>query len=1156
MRPLTQDESKAVFTKLANYIGKNLIHLIDRKDEPYCFRLHKDKVYYVSESSMRLSISVARPNLVTLGTCFGKFSKTGKFKLHVTALDHIAQYAKYKVWIKPNGEMPFLYGNHVLKAHLGRITEDTPEHQGVVVFSMNDVPLGFGVTARSTIDTRKLDPTAIIVFHQATTMEEMQPHIRWQSIQDQDISLELVRDVLSAVDDDLWVVAACVDRLVDSVDIQRSLLELGVTRTNSAIHRAQAAPRISTPDADPPGEHNQVLTMYFNDAPDDAQLCRMRVVLLHRCDRLSSFVQICKDLSTEEGNSDNIDEEWEDDPWAEDGETSPLTPRHRPADPPIPLSDFLTGDMLEIACFFASQQQFSALRTLLLYHSATLWPSRFVILDSIPSHTHPSEYRDILPAYDVNHDAEQTPSLDTWRVEQDWVETRGVDVSLKASQAVSHMELDLHQSRGDDATARTEPLGPKDLTSWYKRRVDVIMSSTGNLDIAFATLQHGASQGVPDLDELGEELSLLSRLVYDSPLPHEPQDSPDWTLARWRSMGPAEVTVAKDVARLVMPYLFVLEARAERAGNPDPGLPTRLLYDYILSAPLPIVAAIFEASKATLPVAHRIIRNDEDVARLALACLYGSDSRTEWSIMSSIFECLPAWEISPGTEDEADEADATIMSLGSFVAPPTTRPYCSPSDLMLFFKPLPLVSLSRALDILDVHLESGEILSRWNVGAPLRWFLQSADDAVEQRARANRMARRTGDSSELNGMEEWEWLLEDMLKLCGSSETGLKSAFGLLSKEDVSSIFFAGLLSSGSFNIARELLHQRHEKLSLPPLIAEDICLSVSREFYDNASSGNYKTGDMKLAYDCLAVPPPSERLNKERDFIEATSRLSSFNILSRGVPLSPIEIRLTKDRLSLISRVLSSIADAYKHTEVILDLLYKLGFKGDVVAEVRILAMLSDTALQAEDFTRAYETSKRMIEKVSKLSAESNGSEDKAVREASDVCWVACFQLGRHPEFEDVEAKLSLLGRALQLCPADRIHDVLASWRRLEKEDIESRREYLASRTVTRPKRTPSSRKHVSSLRERLGELHMPTTPLINAEDAAALAGRAFNRMASNFTFAVTGSGRSGSSGEDTQSRSRDGTRGMFDGEEVSVQASRVLQKGIGWLLGADDDA
>lgn len=215
---------------------------------------------------------------------------------------------------------------------------------------------------------------------------------------------------------------------------------------------------------------------------------------------------------------------------------------------------------------------------------------------------------------------------------------------------------------------------------------------------------------------------------------------------------------------------------------------------------------------------------------------------------------------------------------------------------------------------------------------------------------------------------------------------------------------------------------------------------------------------------------------------------------------------------------------------------------------------MLSDTALQAEDFSRAYETSERMIEMVSKLNAEaSSGNEDEAVREASDVCWVACFQLGRHPEFEDVEAKLSLLGRALQLCPADRLHDVLTSWRRLEKEVIEARREQLACRTVTplTKRTTPLSQKPASSLRDRLGELHMPTTPLINAEDAAALAGRAFNRMASNFTSAVTG--RSGSSGEDA-SRDRDRARGRFDGEEVSTQASRVLQKGIGWLLGADE--
>lgn len=37
--------------------------------------------------------------------------------------------------------MPFLYGNHVVKAHIGKTTEDITEHQGVVVYSMNDIPL-------------------------------------------------------------------------------------------------------------------------------------------------------------------------------------------------------------------------------------------------------------------------------------------------------------------------------------------------------------------------------------------------------------------------------------------------------------------------------------------------------------------------------------------------------------------------------------------------------------------------------------------------------------------------------------------------------------------------------------------------------------------------------------------------------------------------------------------------------------------------------------------------------------------------------------------------------------------------------------------------------------------------------------------------------
>lgn len=43
---------------------------------------------------MKRAVSVGRDNLISLGVCFGKFTKTGKFRLHITSLDVLAQYAK------------------------------------------------------------------------------------------------------------------------------------------------------------------------------------------------------------------------------------------------------------------------------------------------------------------------------------------------------------------------------------------------------------------------------------------------------------------------------------------------------------------------------------------------------------------------------------------------------------------------------------------------------------------------------------------------------------------------------------------------------------------------------------------------------------------------------------------------------------------------------------------------------------------------------------------------------------------------------------------------------------------------------------------------------------------------------------------------------
>uniref|UniRef100_A0A7S1SWD7 60S ribosome subunit biogenesis protein NIP7 homolog n=1 Tax=Tetraselmis chuii TaxID=63592 RepID=A0A7S1SWD7_9CHLO len=171
MRPLTEEETKQVFEKLYKFIGKSIKTMIDRPDEPYCLRLQKNRVFYVKEALMRRATNFARDKLTSLGTQIGRFTHSGKFHLTVGALGVLAEYSKYKIWVKPSAEMTFLYGNHVVKSGLGRITEGTPANTGVVIFSMSDVPLGFGISAKSTSECRKLDPTAIVALHQADVGE-------------------------------------------------------------------------------------------------------------------------------------------------------------------------------------------------------------------------------------------------------------------------------------------------------------------------------------------------------------------------------------------------------------------------------------------------------------------------------------------------------------------------------------------------------------------------------------------------------------------------------------------------------------------------------------------------------------------------------------------------------------------------------------------------------------------------------------------------------------------------------------------------------------------------------------------------------------------------------------------------------------------------
>jgi len=171
MRPLTDDELVLVLEKMKKYMGAKIKYLIDTEDKIYVFRLHKNRVYYCDEELLKVASHFERKKIISVGTCVGKFTKSGKFRILITGLDYFSKYAKNKIWLKPNGEQSFLYGNHILKSQVARVTENTEQYSGLIVCNLNDVPLGIATSSKSSIQIKDLDPTAIVGFNQGDVGE-------------------------------------------------------------------------------------------------------------------------------------------------------------------------------------------------------------------------------------------------------------------------------------------------------------------------------------------------------------------------------------------------------------------------------------------------------------------------------------------------------------------------------------------------------------------------------------------------------------------------------------------------------------------------------------------------------------------------------------------------------------------------------------------------------------------------------------------------------------------------------------------------------------------------------------------------------------------------------------------------------------------------
>ncbi|KAI5180221.1 60S ribosome subunit biogenesis protein NIP7 [Nematocida sp. AWRm80] len=168
MRELKEEELEKIKSKLMQYIGNNFNSFLNPL---YKLVLHNQRIYYVSNELYKRASSISKDNLVCIGTCIGRFTRSDYFKIKITALHVLMTYATHKVKVKNTAEMNVLYGNHVQRSHLGGLPTEIKKNTGVLLTTTYGVPLGFGIMSKPATEIVSGDRTANIVLRHADTGE-------------------------------------------------------------------------------------------------------------------------------------------------------------------------------------------------------------------------------------------------------------------------------------------------------------------------------------------------------------------------------------------------------------------------------------------------------------------------------------------------------------------------------------------------------------------------------------------------------------------------------------------------------------------------------------------------------------------------------------------------------------------------------------------------------------------------------------------------------------------------------------------------------------------------------------------------------------------------------------------------------------------------
>ncbi|KAI7857659.1 secretory pathway protein Sec39-domain-containing protein [Circinella umbellata] len=824
-------------------------------------------------------------------------------------------------------------------------------------------------------------------------------------------------DLLNHIQDKAWIVSHCLETLVDDPQLQQKILEMGLKACPIQQHQQQ------------PLNMNSEDASLDNDADNNTLWLRARLYFLQYIDRLKTFNII----------------------W-------PTIKHKSKIDFATAYSEFRDCNLIAQAIEYATHGNAIALRALFVHHGAVVLPYRFDILAAIPETAEPSQFD--LPQQRLqeqsddheNGNEEEGGGEEEWIIQQPWRNELDIAESMRDIIEVPTTEHSTYNAWIGQQVNRCEyPTNLKNkVAQWYVDRSSAA-DSIGLASQALEWIRYARLMDVTGLDKEELQLDWLCKYVYssmDDPSQHNHDDTlvdlntfktkiTSYEVVDQLLKQTNATRIINDMKQLVLPWLSVCndiihqEQQDEENESVD-----MILYRWLLDTAdrghFDWCCLVFEHSKPTLPESERIIKNDEDLARLALAMLYTTSGSIDTQLRT--FVSLPEWEFDENDLPHQDTKEKHT-EMGHFLSLTET-----PLGLFTVLQEVGSYGLTRMLDVLHLHLQWAEVLARYHASVSLRWYLEE-HSMDTQRQMCIRLASQAG-SAHLDDDNEWRELFEEMMGLQGENGKGV---FPDLSRTEIFEIFFSSLLRCGRFRLAKDLMVGPKRDKTLDIGRAEQLVLDAEQEFFDNATTGNMYDGNMKLAMECLNILPPTDMVNEEKDLIEATHTLiSEYHVMDRpNIELMPIQVRQSTNRLDLISKLINSRRGIYRQPTQVLDLTQKLGYQDNLLAQVRVLAMLASAALVDEDFDMSYKLCCATVDKARSIETHPNRRRYR-MDEMNQAAWQACFNLGKVELFENPRKRLDVLAMALELAPAENVSEVLSVWRKLDRQVPPSDLEWL----------------------------------------------------------------------------------------------------------------